>query len=237
MARRTFRPPWWSVALVLALSATMISLGVWQIQRGQAKVELGQRYLAASTQAPREITSGAVSEPGLIERATATGHYDASRQLLLDNQSHDGVPGYRVWTPLLFPQGGIVLIDRGWLPASGDRNVKPEIPAPSGDVTVTGYWRELPRPGMELEADNCAQTPWPRIVQYPTPDDFRCIYGEYVAGGILLMDPDLPGGFTREWTTGPEMSPTKHYGYAAQWFGFTATLWVIFVVMNLKRKK
>ncbi len=237
MAKRSFRPPWWSTVLVVGLSALMISLGTWQVHRGQAKAELMSRYLAASTQAPREITSGAYAEPGLIERGRTAGQFDVEHQLLLDNQSHDGVPGYRVWTPLVLPQGGIAVVDRGWIPAGGDRSQKPEIPAPSGDVAVMGYWRELPRPGMRLEVDNCVEAPWPRIVQYPTVDEFRCIYGEFVAGGILLMDRDIPGGFTRDWTTAPEMSPTKHYGYAAQWFAFTLTLIVIFIVMNLKRKQ
>lgn len=237
MSRRKFSPPWWSIVLVVALSALMITMGVWQIQRAQGKEALTARYLAAATDEPRDLTVGAWAEPGVIARGRAVGRFDAEQQLLLDNQGLDGKPGFHVWTPLLLTYGGRVIVDRGWVPSGGDRSQLPDIPVPEGEVQVTGFWRTLPEPGMRLEVDNCAGEGWPRIVQYPTVDEMRCIYGEYLASGVLMMDRDLPGGFAREWTAAPELSPMKHYGYAAQWFAFTLTLWVIFVVMNLKRKR
>ncbi len=236
MAGRSFRPPWWAVLAVVALSGIMISLGVWQLQRGAGKAELAKRYAAASERPPRELTAGAWAEPGEIVRASVRGHFDSNMQMLLDNQSFDGKPGYRVWTPVKTPEGGIVIVDRGWVAANGDRTILPEISAPPQEVEVSGFWRALPVPGMRLDVNNCAGGPWPRIVQYPTPDELRCLYGGWVASGILLMDPDLPGGYVREWNSAPELSPAKHYGYAAQWFAFTATLIGIFIVVNLKRK-
>src|SRR3546814_6637006 len=84
-----------------------------------------------------------------------------------------------------------------------------------------------PVPGLRLKTDNCATLPWPRTVQFPTLDDLRCLYGEYIAPGLLLMDPGEPNGFVRDWQTAPELNPVKHYGYAGQWFAFTLTLLVI----------
>ncbi|SFF59475.1 SURF1 family protein [Fontimonas thermophila] len=220
--------------LVLVLGGTMVGLGIWQIQRGFEKAELLARYRAADSQTPRELTAGGWAEAGVIERALARGHFDADRQLLLDNQSHDHIPGYRVWTPLILVHGGIVVVDRGWIPAGGDRSQLPALPVPQGEVTVKGYWRAPPEPGLRVQTDNCAGGPWPRIVQYPTVDDLRCIYGESTASGILLMDADLPGGFVRDWTGTPELSPNKHYAYAAQWFAFTLVLLVIFVKFSFR---
>jgi surfeit locus 1 family protein len=71
-------------------------------------------------------------------------------------------------------------------------------------------------------------------VPYPTLDDLRCLYGESLAAGVLLMSPDAPGGFVREWTSGPELSPSKHYGYAAQWSTFTLVLIVLFVKFSFR---
>jgi surfeit locus 1 family protein len=233
---KVFRPRWWAVALVLALVAVMVSMGFWQLDRGEAKAELLQRYESAAAKPLREITAGAWAEPGEVERAQARGIFDADRQLLLDNQSHERKPGYRVWTPLQLEHGGTLLVDRGWVPAGGDRSRPPDLPAPGGQVTVSGYWRTVPEPGLRLEVDNCAPGPWPRIVQYPTVDELRCLYGEFVPGGLLLMDADVPGGFVREWTTGAELSPSKHYAYAAQWFAFAAVLVVLFIIFSFRRK-
>src|SRR3546814_21198769 len=83
----------------------MIALGVWQLQRGFAKQKLLDRYHQASSVAPVPFSAGHVAREDEIERAVARGHFDNSRQLLLDNQSHNDTPGYHVWTPLVQDDG------------------------------------------------------------------------------------------------------------------------------------
>ncbi|WP_370307076.1 SURF1 family protein [Sinimarinibacterium flocculans] len=234
MGNKVFRPKLWALGLTVVLCGAMIALGIWQLGRGQDKAELLARYEAAAERPPREMTAGAWAEPGVIERASVAGRFDGTRQLLLDNQSHERQPGYRVWTPLLLNHGGVVIVDRGWIPAGGDRSKPPPVPVPEGEVRFTGYWRTLPEPGMRLEVDNCAPAPWPRIVQYPTADELRCLYGQSVPGGLFLMDADAPGGYVREWGAGPELSPSKHYGYAAQWFAFAAVLAALFIIYSFR---
>lgn len=235
MTRRTFRPPWWAVVLVPVLGGAMSVAGVWQLQRAAGKADILAQYAAAAAQtALRDMTAGAYAEPGVIERARAIGTFDGEMQLLLDNQSWQRRPGYRVWTPLRLSSGGIIVVDRGWAPATGDRSRLPAVPTPQGVVTIDGYWRTVPEPGMRLDIDNCAGGLWPRVVQYPTVDELRCLYGEFVAGGLMLMDPDVPGGFVREWNSGPEMSPDKNYAYAAQWFVFTLLLVGLFIKFSFR---
>lgn len=236
MGDKAFRPKWWAITLVAVLSGVMISLGLWQVERGQAKAELLERFESAGGRPAREVTAGAWAEPGVIELAHVRGTFDGSRQLLLDNQGRNRTPGYRVWTPLQLEFGGIVVVDRGWIPANGDRRVLPDLPVPEGTLSFSGFWRTTPEPGMRLQVDNCAGEGWPRIVQYPTVDELRCLYGEFVANGVLLMNAEAPGGFVREWTSGPELVPTKHYGYAAQWFAFTAVLIGLFIRFSFVRK-
>ena len=232
---KLFRPRWWAVVLVVVLGAVMVSMGMWQMSRAEGKAELLARFENAASKPLREITAGAWAEPGEIERAQARGRFDADRQLLLDNQSHDRKPGYRVWTPLQLEHGGILVVDRGWVPSGGDRSRPPALPTPEGEVAISGYWRTVPEPGLRLDVDNCVATPWPRIVQYPTVDELRCLYGEFVPGGVLLMDADVPGGFVREWASGPELSPSKHYAYAAQWFVFAALLVILLIIFSFRR--
>ncbi|WP_028008140.1 SURF1 family protein [Solimonas flava] len=233
MARKKFRPAAWAVLVVIALSALMVSLGVWQLRRGFAKQEMLDRYAHAAQQPAQHIDAGKVAYDGQIERAYVKGHFDGSRQLLLDNQGYDGQPGYHVWTPFVQADGSTVVVDRGWIPRAAAQQPDRYVVA-ADERQLQGYWRSLPRPGLRLDADNCAAAPWPRVVQYPTVEDLHCLYGEFVAQGLLLMDADAPDGFVREWRTAPELRPAKHYGYAAQWFAFTLTLIAIFVKLSFR---
>ena len=233
MARKKFRPAWWAVILVVALSALMIALGIWQLRRGFDKQALLDRYAHAAQQEAQHVDSGKVAYPGKIERAFVKGHFDSSRQLLLDNQSHDGRPGYHVWTPFVQDDGSTVVVDRGWI-LQASAQTPQAVAVDAGEREVHGFWRSLPEPGLRLEADNCATRPWPRIVQYPTLADLHCLYGEFVAGGVLLMDAEAPDGFVRDWQAAPELQPAKHYGYAAPWFAFTLTLIALFIKFSFR---
>lgn len=233
MARKKFRPAWWAVIVVALLSALMIALGVWQLQRGFAKRALLDRYQQAGTRTPVALDADRAARRDEVERAIARGRYDGAHQLLLDNQSHDGVPGYDVWTPLLQDDGSTVVVDRGWIPHD-TAQVPDALAVPATAVEVRGFWRTPPVPGMRLKTDNCAALPWPRTVQFPTLADLRCLYGARVAPGVLLMDPAEPDGFVRDWQTAPELNPARHYGYAGQWFAFTLTLLVIFFKMSFR---
>jgi surfeit locus 1 family protein len=236
MSSWSFKPPWWAIVLVMILIPVMIALGFWQLERGRSKAELQARYFDAAQGTPQALTADSVADTLMIERATVRGRYDPQRQLLLDNQSHRGRPGYHVLTTLQTADGGIILVDRGWipLPATAAPEAVAMMPA-EGEQQVEGYWRSLPVPGMRLASDNCAQTPWPRLVQYPSIADLRCIYGERMADGLLLLDPAAAGGYVREWQQAPELSPDKNYGYAVQWFAFALTLLIIFIKLNLRR--
>lgn len=239
-ARWEFRPPWWAVLGTAIGCAVTVHLGFWQLHRGEAREALDAQYGAAAAAAPVELRVDTPVPAGAdAVLAIATGQFIADRQLLLDNQSHERMPGYHVLTPLRLAGGGIALVNRGWVVQNPDRSRRPALPLPEGHVQLQGLWRSLPQPALRLQIDNCPRDaePWPRIVGYPTAEDLRCLYGAETAGGVLLLDPAAPGGFVRNWTQDDRrFPPTRHYGYAAQWFAFAATLLVIFLKLNLKRR-
>ena len=77
------------------------------------------------------------------------GHYDSAHQVLLDNMSYRGRPGYQVLTPLITPDGD-VLVNRGWVPADGNRAVLPDVGVDDTPREVIGRIERLPRPGIRL---------------------------------------------------------------------------------------
>lgn len=239
-ARWQFRPPWWAVLGTVIGCVITIRLGLWQWHRGESREALDAQYLSAEAATAIDLAVDTPVPPGAdATLAIAKGRYDGTRQLLLDNQVSDRTPGYHVLTPMRLASGGIALINRGWIAQNPDRSVFPPLPVPEADVEISGLWRSLPQPALRLEIDNCAPADqrWPRIVGYPTAADLRCLYGNDAAGGMLLLDPNLPDGYLRDWTQADRrFPPQRHYGYAAQWFAFAATLLAIFLKLNLKRR-
>ncbi len=235
----SFRPPPWAVAGLMLGCALTIYLGIWQLQRGRSREAMDAQYAAAVADAPFALASDAPTpQDAMALSATAEGVY-LNRQLLLDNQVRDRVPGYQVLTPLRLATGGLVIVNRGWLPQNPDRRVLPSLPLSAESLKAKGLWRALPQPALHLQTHNCdaGTASWPRIVEYPSPEDLTCIYREPVAPGMLLLAPEASHGFVREWTlANSRFPPSRHYGYAAQWFAFAATLFVLFVKLNLKRR-
>lgn len=229
-----FRPPLWSIAGTLAVGGLFLTLGLWQLDRGHSKAQLHAAFDAsAQAQVLRLDTPppAALSAP----RASAAGRFDSTRQILLDNQTRDRVPGYRVWTPLRLGDGGWLMVDRGWVAASPDRKQLPAIDVGADERQLSGYWRPLPQPGLRLEPEDCKSGGFPRVLNYPTLELLACVLDAPVADGLLLLDPDAADGFVREWSLPNPVPPERHYAYAAQWFAFAATLLFFFIKLNLRR--
>jgi surfeit locus 1 family protein len=230
-----WQAPAWAWILTLPALALLCGLGLWQLQRGSAKQALDTQYARAADEPALQLTAGLQPPVQGVQRAQATGVWRADWQLLLDNQSYRKRPGYQVWTPLELADGSLLLVNRGWVPQNPDRRVKPELPLPSLPVQVSGYWRALPQPGLRLPAgETCAEPDFPQVVQYPEAAQLACLLPAPVLPGLLLLDPEAPSGFVRDWRIAAEVPPTRHYGYAAQWFAFAATLLFLFIKLNFK---
>lgn len=237
MAGWTFRPPLWAVVGTIAGCALTSHLGFWQLHRGRDREALDAQYSAALSQAPVELGVDTPTPPhATAVFAAASGRY-SNHQLLLDNQVHDRIPGYHVLTPLLLEDGHVILVNRGWVPQNPDRRILPDVPIPDREVRISGLWRSLPEPALRLRVDNCSGNEWPRIVEYPDVADLGCLYPEGAAHGVLLMSPDAPDGYLRNWSQSDgSFPPSRNYAYAAQWFMFAVTLFVLFIKLNLKKR-
>jgi len=229
-------------ALPLAAAAAAVAgfcaLGIWQLQRAEEKAILLKRIDQAREASPRDI--GSVTEIARLAedsrgpvyvRARLGGRYLHERQFLLDNQIDDGRAGFEVLTPLTI-DGGVVIVNRGWLPMGRDRSDLPAISVDGERRTVTGVLGPFPGAGIEVAPSTGGG--WPRLVQYPDPADLRGMLDRPVAPLMLRLDPGTPDGYRRDWQ--PEiMGPRRHYGYAVQWFALALTVIVVTVVVELRR--
>jgi cytochrome oxidase assembly protein ShyY1 len=236
MTRRA-RPPLWAILVTLALTGLFVSLGAWQLRRAHEKEAL-QAAFDGAADLPAIALRGDTPPPDderSTRRGSARGAFDPSHQILLDNQPREHIPGYHVWTPLKLPDGAWLIVDRGWVAADPDRRKLPAIDVGGEPREVSGFWRPLPRPALRLSSDPCAAKDFPRVASYPTHEQLGCVLGGAVADGVLLLDAKAADGYVREWTLANPIPPARHYGYAAQWFAFAATLLFLFFKFGFKR--
>lgn len=220
-------------ALVLLVAVGLLAgLGFWQLHRGQQKKALIEGYQQAQNATALHLDrSAATAAPDHWQPVILKGRFVVERTLLLDNQSQGERAGYDVWTPFRTDDGALVIVDRGWLPHAPH----PQVPAASaGAVELQGLWRDLPVPGFRFKVDNCSDQGWPRLVEYPTAGDLRCLLRETPLPGIVLQSSAAPDGLVREWHPSPGFPPERHYAYAAQWFGLSLTLLILSLRLLLK---
>jgi surfeit locus 1 family protein len=235
LGRRVFAPSAALTALMFLLAAAFIALGRWQWRLGDAR-EVGFQRFQRGADHVVALAWVPLTQVPLYQRVMLTGSYDGAHQFLLDNSIHDGRDGYQVLTPLRRPHGDTVLIDRGWVPFTGNRARLPAVSLGStGPVSVTGRVGRLPTPGLSFgRAPPPRGNQWPKVTSFPTVAELSAALGRPVDPRILLLDPAQPNGYERDWRLAG-MPALENWGYAIQWWVFAAAALVIWGVLSLKR--
>jgi surfeit locus 1 family protein len=232
---RIFAPRPLMTLLTLALLALLISLGRWQLRRADEKRALYDSF-AAGSDATRPIDATTRPLPR-YQHLEAAGHYDAGRQVLIDNMVESGQAGYFVITPFELQGGGWILINRGWVPVGASRAARPAIAVDATPRAIHGRADNLPSPGIQLGERPVLAPPYPVVASFPNHGEIAALIKETHwahAADLVLLDPNEPDGYVRHWSA-PGFPPLRHVGYAVQWFGLAAALFVIYVVTNSRR--
>lgn len=232
LATRRFAPTVGFSLLALAGLVLFVSLGRWQLDRAGEKRQLLESFERGGARL-QELPTG-LSPVERYQHLRARGRYDPARQFLLDNMTHDGRAGFRVLTPLLLEDGRVLLVDRGFVPGSGDRSRLPEVAVQDSLREVTGRADTLPRPGIELESPPASG--WPRIVSFPRIEQIGAALGKPVFPQVLLLDAGQPDRYLRQWAPAT-MAPDRHVGYAVQWFGFAMVTCILWVLLSFRTRE
>ncbi len=225
-------PRWLPLVVGSLLVVQFAGLGVWQISRGLEKRTTQELYRDSATF--REWNDG--QEVRSFERLRATGQYDSRRQVVLDNIILNSRYGHYVLTPLdLGNDAPLLLVNRGWFeksPAGFDASL---IEVTEDHLTVRGRAGSLPKAGYKMGEAFQPSATWPKHAVYPSQVDIEAELGRAVQPFVLLMDPDEGRGFVRHWVPS-EFGPSKHFGYAFQWFAMGAVLSGL-LVWNYRKKR
>ncbi len=233
---RVFAPRPFTTLVTLALLVLLVALGRWQLRRADEQQRLVDAF-AAGTDASLKVDRFSPPLPR-YQRVAAQGHYDTSRQVLIDNMtSDDGRAGYYVITPFALAGGGWLLVNRGWIATGASRAALPDVSVPADERSVHGRIDNLPSPGIRMGHPAPLAAPFPVRATYPTRAELQALLQEpslSAAGDVVLLDGAEPEGYLRRWKP-PGLPPMRHLAYAVQWFALAATLAGIYVATNLRR--
>ncbi|MDP9119399.1 MAG: SURF1 family protein, partial [Actinomycetota bacterium] len=206
------------VVVAAVVAATCVGLGLWQLRRLEERRELNAMILDRRSD-PSIVIVDASARADLdpFLPAAARGTYDVEHEVLLFGRSLEGEAGHHVVTPLVLPDGGAILVVRGWVPFAmqtapvrgaappaaevevsgslvpdeGDGSTAPDAKGTIRVLDVMGITSTLPYDVFPLPLQLAEQSP-PQPRSLPTP--------------VPL----------------PELSEGPHLSYAIQWFAFAA---------------
>jgi surfeit locus 1 family protein len=238
MTKYRFKPKLGMTVATIVIMALCIRLGFWQYNKAQATIEAQQQINDGMATAPAKL-------PSLIEdvaswrykRVSFKGTYMPNYQIILDNRVHQNNAGYHVITPVkVLNEDYYVLVNRGWVAGNPNRTL-PIIETPVGEQTFVGDLFFPLAKVFTLESEKDKEGSWQALWQHIDIQRYQTLVPFNVSPYIVRLAPgEMAGGFVRDWPV-PESRITVHLGYAYQWFGFALTLFVIYIVLNIKRIK
>lgn len=217
-----------------AVMALTIALGVWQVGRAHEKEALASRHDDLAKAPPIDLGAQTLALHETLEYhpATAQGTWLPEQAVFLDNKVHQGRAGFHVIMPLRIPGSDMhVLVNRGWLPATGDRSQLPQPRTAAGMVRVEGFLRSAPDRFRELSATYREGRIWENI----TIERYAAWSKLKLQPVILYQTDAATDGLLRAWIR-PDAGSERNFGYALQWFGLSA-LTAFFWLRHVFRKK
>ena len=216
-------------------------LGVWQLDRAGEKERRGGAFASRTSDAPILLNERLSAMPSEFDpewwryrRVEISGEPLGTRQYLLDNRTRSGVAGYHVYVPMLVTGfERLVLVNRGWTETGPSRDHRPDVSLGTTELMVSGIV-DFPRRTLLLGDDGYAQSTWPKVVQRLDLDKTERDLDRRVLPFVILMDAELPHGFVREWTPYLGIGPSRHRGYAFQWFSLAAAVAVVWIVVKVR---
>ena len=199
-----------------------IFLGFWQIERAESKALKIKSFDEMQIKAPAPLSDSSFE----WSRVFADGIYDSSNQVLIDNQINNGKVGYKVFTPFYYDDKAI-FVDRGWIQRGAKRSDLPEVEFNSNRTRIIG---SLLKPEKEvLVGDELLTKTRPIVSQTKLPSIIQKEFNKNFLDMVLVLEPG--SNFLEEYIPPRPfvITPTKHYGYALQWFTMSIVLASMFI--------
>ena len=212
------------IAAALGVAA-LVALGTWQLDRlGQKEVLIADRQ-AMLAQPPLDLTRlKDASAVMAYRRVTVSGRFLHEKELRIGPRPRRGRAGWQVITPLRRADGGIVLVDRGWVPDERkDPRSRPEGQV-AGPVRLTGFVKKVTARGPFTPDNDTAKGDWYWIDPAAMAAHLKLsrVAPYWVAAARDRDRPVGPIGSDRV-----AMPVNNHLKYAITWYALAASLCIL----------
>ena len=230
---------WFFVAVACALLTARF--GIWQLSRAHTKLANAALVAERSTLAPlagSELARDPATAEAQWQRHIAlTGEWDTAHTVFLMNRTMDERSGFYVMTPLRLPDGGAVLVQRGWIPRDDVDPMKvPAIVMRGGPVKVFGH--AAPWPSHWIDIGHGAGGPVRQNLELAA---FTAESGLALRPVTVVEDATVDNsldGMRRDWPAGNGgVSVATNYGYAVQWFAMSIAFLGLYVWLQFIRPR
>jgi len=219
----------WAVPALLVL----IGLGVWQIQRLHEKQAL-LASIAERMTAPEaplaDVLRLPVSETEW-RHVRLRGRFLNGKEAYVHAIEPEFGLGVHVLTPFQMDEGGVVLVDRGFVPLSLRSPDTRSAGQLEGEANVSGIVRLAGERNMFTPAADERERTW----YWRDPKGIAEASGVEVRAPVVIVadQPANPGGVPR--FTGYRVDiPNNHLQYALTWFGLALTLVGVYLVYHVR---
>lgn len=242
MYRFLLRPRWiLSHLFVTVVVLAMLTAGFWQLRRLDERRATNEKILSVTTDAPVPIdtlvtpTTPKSDLSALQYRpVSVTGTYRADEQVLINNRTNNGAPGYWVVTPLVQANGVAVAVNRGWVPYSVSVDGPwDEFAPPTGTVTVTGIIRltQERSSGIVSGPADSATGELRLLSRVDVQRLAQQIDEKLLPVYINLTGTSVPVAPYPIAVPPPDLSEGPHLGYALQWFAFSLLTIIVYPLL------
>ena len=207
-------------AFVVFFFPILIYLGSWQVMRGLEKKDIvNQHYENKSLPVISEKEMATLNSENLIYRTVnLEGEYQ-SESYILDNRLYRQEAGYEIFTAFETSEKNLFLINRGWVSKEDYENGTEEA---EGKVTIQGVLSPFKRFGLNL-VDQKYLDGWPKLVQQVDYETTKNDIGNSMNESVIQLSAASAGAFEPIWKP-VDLKPSRHFGYALQWFGLALVL-------------
>lgn len=239
---RHFAPSLAMTICVVLASAVLLGLGTWQVQRLFWKQELIARYQNNTATPPvpwaefeQRLAFDDIAAAEFT-RVQLNGTFLHEHELYMTGRSRIGEPGLHVLTPLQLDQGGVIMVNRGWIAVEYRDPATRADGLFSGTVALTGLFR-LARPVAGVRAamlpeNDVIQNTW-YTLDLPMMANHT---GLDLETNYYVMDAreGAPLPYGHQWQLRIHNS---HLEYAIIWYTLTLALLGIYIAFGIKRAR
>ncbi len=229
--KTALQPRWLTLlAFVVVLCCVFAWLGSWQLGVAQSKgvVQAAREQAARPAQPVDEVLAPQRPFASDLDgrQVTATGRYDATKQVLVPERLQGGVPGWWVVTALQTGTGLLPVV-RGWVASPTDPSTSPSA-VPTGTVSLRGVLQ--PDDGAPSEVSTL---PEGQLAQVDAADLVNR-WGSPIYNGYVLLSAQQATATGPQPQLVPAPTPAspgvawRNAAYAVQWWvfaGFALLLW------------